>query len=98
METLGSAGLKIVLGTPTAAPPRWLMDEYPEIAPIDERGRPRGFGSRRHYTFCRRCIGARARASSKLSLSVRADIQRWSAGRRQRVWLPQHGSVVGRRT
>jgi beta-galactosidase GanA len=51
LETLGSAGLKIVLGTPTAAPPKWLMDEFPEIAPIDEQGRPRGFGSRRHYTF-----------------------------------------------
>ena len=51
MNTLGEAGLKIVLGTPTATPPKWLMDEYPEIAPIDEQGRPRGFGSRRHYTF-----------------------------------------------
>jgi beta-galactosidase len=51
METLDGAGLKIVLGTPTAAPPKWLMDEFPEIAPIDEQGRPRGFGSRRHYTF-----------------------------------------------
>ena len=38
METLGGAGLKIVLGTPTAAPPKWLMDEFPEIAPIDEHG------------------------------------------------------------
>jgi beta-galactosidase len=51
MNTLGDAGLKIVLGTPTATPPKWLMDEFPEIAPIDEQGRPRGFGSRRHYTF-----------------------------------------------
>jgi len=51
MNTLGEAGLKVVLGTPTAAPPKWLMDEHPEIAPIDEQGRPRGFGSRRHYTF-----------------------------------------------
>jgi len=48
---LAAAGLKIVLGTPTATPPKWLMDEHPEIAPIDERGRPRGFGSRRHYSF-----------------------------------------------
>ena len=31
--------------------PKWLIDEFPEIAPIDEQGRPRGFGSRRHYTF-----------------------------------------------
>ena len=51
MEALGDAGLRIVLGTPTAAPPKWLMDEYPDIAPVDSEGRPRGFGSRRHYTF-----------------------------------------------
>lgn len=51
IQVLHKAGLKIVLGTPTATPPKWLMDEYPEIAPVDEQGRPRGFGSRRHYTF-----------------------------------------------
>ena len=50
-DVLGGAGLRIVLGTPTATPPKWLMDEHPDIAPIDENGRPRGFGSRRHYTF-----------------------------------------------
>jgi beta-galactosidase len=51
MDTLSKAGLKIVLCTPTATPPKWLMDEHPEIAPVDEQGRSRGFGSRRHYTF-----------------------------------------------
>jgi beta-galactosidase len=51
IEVLGKAGLKIVLGTPTATPPKWLMDEHPEIAPVDIFGQPRGFGSRRHYTF-----------------------------------------------
>lgn len=51
MNILADQGLKIVLGTPTATPPKWLMDEYPEIAPVDEQGRVRGFGSRRHYTF-----------------------------------------------
>ena len=30
----GEAGLKVVLGTPTAAPPKWLMDEFPDIAPV----------------------------------------------------------------
>ena len=54
MNTLGERGLKIVLGTPSAAPPKWLMDEHPEIAPIDKQGRPRDFGSRRHYTFSSR--------------------------------------------
>ncbi|WP_183864796.1 beta-galactosidase [Rhizobium sp. BK399] len=51
IDALASHGLKVVLGTPTATPPKWLMDEFPEIAPIDEQGRVRGFGSRRHYTF-----------------------------------------------
>jgi beta-galactosidase len=51
MEVLAKAGLKIVLGTPTATPPKWLMDEHPEIAPVDIHGHPRGHGSRRHYTF-----------------------------------------------
>ncbi|MBD9650069.1 beta-galactosidase [Ensifer sp. ENS09] len=51
MDVLAAAGLKIVLGTPTATPPRWLIDDYPGILPVDERGRNRGFGSRRHYSF-----------------------------------------------
>ncbi len=51
IDVLGKAGLKVVLGTPTATPPKWLMDEHPDIAPVDEKGTTRGFGSRRHYSF-----------------------------------------------
>ncbi len=51
IDVLGKAGLKIVLGTPTATPPKWLVDLHPDILPFDEKGVPRGFGSRRHYTF-----------------------------------------------
>src|SRR5215475_8319747 len=51
VETLGAAGLKIVMGTPTATPPKWLVDRSPDILPYDGRGRARGFGSRRHYCF-----------------------------------------------
>jgi beta-galactosidase len=51
MDVLADAGLKIVLGTPTATPPKWLMDEHPDIQPYDIDGKPRGFGSRRHYSF-----------------------------------------------
>ena len=57
IDALAAAGLKIVLGTPTATPPKWLMDEYPEIQPTDEEGRPRGFGSRRRYTFSSQAYG-----------------------------------------
>ncbi|MBC7665525.1 MAG: beta-galactosidase, partial [Caulobacter sp.] len=51
VDTLASAGLEVVLGTPTAAPPRWLTERYPEVLAIDAQGRPRGAGSRRHVDF-----------------------------------------------
>lgn len=51
INVLGQAGLKVVLGTPTATPPRWMLDKYPDMLAHDEAGRPRKFGSRRHYCF-----------------------------------------------
>ena len=52
IESLTNAGLKLVMGTPTATPPKWLIDQHPEILPVDpDTGRTRGFGSRRHYDF-----------------------------------------------
>ncbi|MBT8092794.1 MAG: beta-galactosidase [Gammaproteobacteria bacterium] len=49
---LCGAGLKVVMGTPTATPPKWLVDKLPDMLPVDpETGRTRGFGSRRHYDF-----------------------------------------------
>ncbi len=68
IETLGAAGLRVVLGTPTATPPRWVIDKHPDMLAVDAKGRPRGFGSRRHYCFshegyldeCRRIVGVLA--------------------------------------
>ena len=51
IATLASAGLQVVLGTPTACPPKWLVDSYPDILAVGADGHPRGFGSRRHYCF-----------------------------------------------
>ena len=51
MDVLDDAGLRIVLGTPTATPPRWMIDRYPDMIAVDARGNPRKFGSRRHYDF-----------------------------------------------
>ncbi|MBY6144841.1 beta-galactosidase [Mameliella alba] len=51
IEILGQAGLKVVLGTPTATPPRWMLDRHPDMLAVDAEGRPRKFGSRRHYCF-----------------------------------------------
>ena len=49
IETLAAEGLQVVLGTPTAAPPAWLVRSHPEILPVDAQGCRRRFGSRRHY-------------------------------------------------
>jgi beta-galactosidase GanA len=35
IDVLAAAGLKIVLGTPTATPPKWLCEKYPDILPVD---------------------------------------------------------------
>ena len=51
LEVLANAGLKVILGTPTATPPKWLVDKYPAMLARDESGQLRGFGSRRHYSF-----------------------------------------------
>ncbi|WP_306256926.1 beta-galactosidase [Pararhizobium sp. IMCC21322] len=51
IDVLGQAGLKVVLGTPTATPPKWLVDTMPDMIAIGPDGHKRGFGSRRHYDF-----------------------------------------------
>ncbi|HEX3721787.1 MAG TPA: beta-galactosidase [Nitrolancea sp.] len=54
IETLAAAGLRIVLCTPTAAPPAWLSRASPEILSVDVAGQRRDHGGRRHYDFSSR--------------------------------------------
>jgi beta-galactosidase len=64
IDILHGEGLRVVLGTPTATPPKWLVDEMPDMLPVDVDGQVRRFGSRRHYAFshpgyrgeCRRIV------------------------------------------
>jgi beta-galactosidase len=51
MDVLGRHGLKVIVGTPTATPPRWMVDKHPDMLAVDREGRRKGFGSRRHYDF-----------------------------------------------
>ena len=50
-DILHRHGLKVVLGTPTATPPKWVCDKYPDMFARDKQGNLRKFGSRRHYCF-----------------------------------------------
>ena len=51
IDTLADAGLEVILGTPTATPPAWLIRNNPDMLAVDEHGQVRDFGSRRHYCF-----------------------------------------------
>ncbi len=48
IEVLGKEGIKIVLGTPTATPPIWIIERNPEILPVNLDGTKLGFGGRHH--------------------------------------------------
>ena len=39
VETLGRHGLKVVLGTPTGTPPKWLVDRHPTSSRSTHRAR-----------------------------------------------------------
>ena len=54
VDILANAGLKIIMGTPSATPPRWIVNKYPDMLAVDIDGRERKFGSRRHYCFSHR--------------------------------------------
>jgi beta-galactosidase len=51
LESAKRHNLGVILGTPTATPPKWLIDRHPDILPVDWEGKTKRFGSRRHYCF-----------------------------------------------
>ncbi|MGH7978400.1 MAG: beta-galactosidase, partial [Limisphaerales bacterium] len=69
IATLGRHGIRTLLGTPTAAPPKWLTHNHPEILNALENGQRVNDQSRRQYSynspvyrrFCRKMVEAMAR-------------------------------------
>jgi beta-galactosidase len=70
MDVLGTRGIQVVLGTPTAAPPVWLVQKHPEVLAIDEHGLTRHAGTRRaaclnsevYWNYSKRLVENMARA------------------------------------
>ena len=77
---LAAAGHDVILGTPTAAPPAWLIEQHPEILPVRADGRVHKFGHRRHY--CPNEPAMRA-ASERI---VRALGERFGRDERVSAW------------
>ena len=73
MDVMGKAGIQVVLGTPTAAPPLWLTKKYPEILPVDAQGQIKHEGTRRacclnndaYWEHSKRIVEAMAKALGK---------------------------------
>ena len=73
MDVMANAGIQVMLGTPTAAPPIWLARKHPEILPLDERGLPKHEGTRKAYCmnssvywdYCKKIITELAGALGK---------------------------------
>lgn len=82
LDILHAAGLGVILGTPTATPPKWLINQHPDILSYDAQGRPRKFGSRRHYCFSSRTY---LRESARI---VRAQASRYG----------NHRAIIGWQT
>ncbi|MBM7568538.1 beta-galactosidase [Paenibacillus sacheonensis] len=44
-------GLQVIMGTPTATPPAWLTEKYPEVLNVSQKGVTYRHGMRRHYNY-----------------------------------------------
>lgn len=51
MEIACKAGMKVIFGTPTATPPAWLTEKYPEVLNCRMDGVKFRHGMRRHYNY-----------------------------------------------
>ncbi|MEK3882784.1 beta-galactosidase [Paenibacillus sp. PL2-23] len=51
LELAHQHGLQIIMGTPTATPPAWLTQKYPEVLNVNFNGQTIEHGLRRHYNY-----------------------------------------------
>jgi beta-galactosidase len=51
METASAAEMSVIFGTPTATPPAWLTEQYPEVLNRRMDGVLYRHGNRRHYNY-----------------------------------------------
>ena len=51
LDLAESEGMKVIFGTPTATPPAWLTEKYPEVLNCRKDGVLFRHGMRRHYNY-----------------------------------------------
>lgn len=51
LSDVAQTNIKVIMGTPTATPPAWLTEKYPEVLNADVNGVKYRHGMRRHYNY-----------------------------------------------
>lgn len=51
LDLCSDKGMKVIFGTPTATPPAWLTEKYPEVLNASKDGTLYRHGGRRHYNY-----------------------------------------------
>ena len=51
LDLCSEKGMQVIFGTPTATPPAWLTEQYPEVLNCSREGIPYRHGCRRHYNY-----------------------------------------------
>ncbi|CAH1201789.1 Beta-galactosidase BgaA [Paenibacillus allorhizoplanae] len=69
IEFAAEFGIGVVLCTPTACPPIWLVEKYPDVLPVHKSGKTVGFGARQHRSY----YSANYLAYSKRIVSLMAE-------------------------
>jgi len=49
LDILSEKGIKAIIGTPTAAPPPWIVQAHPDVLIVDGNGRRKSEGTRKNY-------------------------------------------------
>ncbi|HBF35421.1 TPA: hypothetical protein DDW35_12740 [Candidatus Sumerlaeota bacterium] len=62
IQRLSKAGIKTILSTPTAAPPRWLTEGHEQWMRVDENGNRMEHGSQQHCCTNNRAFRGKSRA------------------------------------
>lgn len=51
IERMHEQGIRVILGTPSGARPKWLADKYPEVLRVDESRHRNLFGGRHNHCY-----------------------------------------------
>ena len=92
IEEAGQHGIYTVLGTPTAAPPAWLTQKYPETLRMEEDGLEREHGNRQQFNWDNPKYRELARESPADGAALWPQSLRYRAGR-STMSMPRYRSI-----